>query len=165
MKNSGSGPKYDVSPMPVDLRYASALAAIVRGSFEYGCFVMASTMSQVSDSVGTFRNGSFTAEFGSGMKIMSEAWIGCQPRIELPSLNVPTSSFAMGIVVCCQIPSRSMNLKSTIFAPCFSASFRTSAGVIDVPLLLGGVGLLPEIELELERVFAALARADADGFF
>ena len=25
MKNSGSGPKYDVSPMPVDFRYASAL--------------------------------------------------------------------------------------------------------------------------------------------
>jgi len=33
MKNSGSGPKYEVSPMPVDLRYASALAAMVRGSF------------------------------------------------------------------------------------------------------------------------------------
>ena len=71
--------------MPVDLRYASALAAIVRGSFGYGCLVIASTMSQVSDSVGVVRNGSFTAEFGSGMKIMSDAWIGCQPRIELPS--------------------------------------------------------------------------------
>ena len=71
--------------MPVDLRYASAFAAIVRGSREYGCFVIASTMSQMSDSVGVERNGSMTAVSGSGMKIMSEAWIGCQPRIELPS--------------------------------------------------------------------------------
>ena len=73
MKNSGSGPKYEVSPMPVDLRYASALPAMVRGSFGYGCLVIASTMSQVSYSVGVARNGSITAEFGSGMKIMSEA--------------------------------------------------------------------------------------------
>ena len=82
-----------------------------------------------------------TAEFGSGMKIMSEALIGCQPRIELPSkkkpsLNVPSSSLPIGIVVCCQMPGRSMNLKSTILAPFFSANFRTSAGVMDVPLLL-----------------------------
>jgi len=47
--------------------------------------VIASTMSQVSDSVGSLKNGSITAVVGSGMKIMSEAWIGCQPRIELPS--------------------------------------------------------------------------------
>ena len=53
MKNSGSGPKYDVSPMPVDFRYFSALAAMVRGSLLYGCLVTASTMSQVSDSVGS----------------------------------------------------------------------------------------------------------------
>ena len=59
--------------MPVDFRYASALAAIVRGSFGYGCLVIASTMSQVSDSVGVVRNGSITALSGSGMKIMSEA--------------------------------------------------------------------------------------------
>ena len=32
MKNSGSGPKYAVSPMPVDFRYASARFAIERGS-------------------------------------------------------------------------------------------------------------------------------------
>ena len=57
----------------------------MRGSREYGCLVIASTMSQVSDSVGTLMKGSMTAEPASGMKIMSEAWIGCQPRIELPS--------------------------------------------------------------------------------
>ena len=53
MKNSGSGPKYDVSPMPVDFKYFSALAAMVRGSLLYGWWVTASTMSQVSDSVGS----------------------------------------------------------------------------------------------------------------
>ena len=44
---------------------------------------------------------------------------------------------AIGIVVCCQMPRKSMNLKSTILAPFFSANFRTSAGVMDVPLLRG----------------------------
>ena len=32
MKNSGSGPKYAVSPSPEDLRYASARLASERGS-------------------------------------------------------------------------------------------------------------------------------------
>ena len=32
MKNSGSGPKYAMSPRPVDFRYASARLAIERGS-------------------------------------------------------------------------------------------------------------------------------------
>src|SRR5215831_10319440 len=102
MKNSGSGPKYDVSPMPVDLRYFSALAAMVRGSREYGCLVMSSTMSQVSDSVGSAKNGSIAALAGSGMKIMSEAWMGCHPRTELPSkkypsLNTSACSLEMGM--------------------------------------------------------------------
>src|SRR6476659_10221897 len=64
-----------------------------------------------------------------------------------------------------------MNLKSTIFAPLFSASFRTSAGVMDVPLLRCCVVGLLEIELAfadagaLERVFGAFAGPDADRFF
>src|SRR4029079_15480060 len=66
------------------------------------------------------------------------------------------------------MPSRSMNLKSTIFAPLFSASFRTSAGVMDVPLLrCFVVGLLePESDAAalLERVLCAFAGPDADGF-
>ena len=52
MKNSGSGPKYDVSPMPVDFRYASALRGDVARVAAYGCLVIGSTMSQMSDSVG-----------------------------------------------------------------------------------------------------------------
>ena len=32
MKNSGSGPKYATSPMPVDFKYASARLASERGS-------------------------------------------------------------------------------------------------------------------------------------
>src|ERR1044072_8358253 len=65
------------------------------------------------------------------------------------------------------MPRRSMHLKSTIFAPCFSASFRTSAGVMDVPLLRCCVVGLLESELDadaLERVFCAFASPDADGF-
>src|SRR5262245_9806697 len=68
------------------------------------------------------------------------------------------------------MPSRSMNLKSTILAPCFSASFRTSAGVMDVPLLRCCVVGLLEAELEfddvpaLEGVLGALAGPDADRF-
>jgi hypothetical protein len=34
MKNSASGPKYAVSAMPVDFRYASAFRAMLRGSRE-----------------------------------------------------------------------------------------------------------------------------------
>src|SRR3954471_17373938 len=110
MKNSGSGPKYEVSPRPVDFRYFSALAAMVRGSREYGWRVTASMMSQHNDRVGSSMNGSIMADSGSGRKIMSDALIGCHPRIELPSkkkpsLNDSSFSLATGIVVCCQIPS------------------------------------------------------------
>ena len=68
--------------MPVDLRYFSALMAMLRGSREYGSLVIGSTMLQMSDSVGSAMNGSITAVLGSGMTSMSEAWMACQPRIE-----------------------------------------------------------------------------------
>ena len=40
MKNSASGPQYDVVAMPVVFRYSSALNAMNRGSREYGSRVM-----------------------------------------------------------------------------------------------------------------------------
>src|SRR6266545_7441908 len=54
----------------------------------------------------------------------------------------------MGYVMCCQTPGKSENLQSIIFAPCFSAYFRTSLGVMSSP--------------KLDGVFALLARPDAD---
>src|ERR671937_2784740 len=107
MKNSGSGPKYATSPMPVDLRYFSALIAMLRGSREYGSFVIGSTMLQMIDSVGSAMNGSMTAVSGSGITSMSEALMACQPRIDdpsnpSPSSNTPSVSSASGIEKCCQ---------------------------------------------------------------
>ena len=58
MKNSGSGPKKAVSPMPVPLRYFSAFMAMLRGSREYGSLVIGSTTLQMSESVGSAMNGS-----------------------------------------------------------------------------------------------------------
>src|SRR6478672_3146982 len=128
--------------MPVDFRYFSALRMMLRGSREYGSLVIGSYTLQISDSVGYCVNGSIFAVVGSGMSSMSEALIGCQPRIDEPSSPKPSSnesSLSCGIVtvVCCQIPGRSMNFRSTNFAPCFSANLRTSLGVMRG--LLGGV--------------------------
>ena len=56
---------------------------MLRGSREYASLVIGSTMLQISDSVGILaQNGSITAVAGSGMMSMSEALIGCQPRID-----------------------------------------------------------------------------------
>src|SRR5204863_8550835 len=98
----------------------------------------ATTTSQHTDRVCNFMKESSIDDSGSGRKIMSEALIRCQPLIELPSKKKPSlydSSFtlAIGIVVCCQIPSRSTNLKSTILAPFFSAYLTASAAVMTSP--------------------------------
>src|SRR5574342_1081933 len=134
MKSSGSGPKKAVSPMPVDLRYFSALMAMLRGSREYGSFVIGSTMLQMSDSVGSAMNGSMTAVSASGTTSMSEAWIACQPRIEEPSNPRPPSktaslSSSMGTVKCCQMPRKSLNLRSTNSAFFSLMRSRTCFGV------------------------------------
>src|SRR5512134_761010 len=73
MKNSGSGPKYAVSPRPVDFRYASAFFAIERGSRLYGFMSEGSITSQLMLRTGSSVNGSMRAETGSGMSSMSEA--------------------------------------------------------------------------------------------
>src|SRR5215471_7377668 len=85
MKNSGSGPKYAVSPMPVDLRYASARLASERGSRSYPLPSIGSITSQVMFSVVSSVNGSILAESASGESSMSEASIPFQPAIEEPS--------------------------------------------------------------------------------
>src|SRR5438270_10141866 len=121
--------------MPVDFRYFCALPMMLRGSREYGSLVMGSKMLQINDKVGYCVNGSIFAVVGSGTSSMSEALIGCQPRIDEPSRPKPSSnesslSCGMVTVVCCQMPGRSMNFRSTNFAPCFSANLRTSLAVM-----------------------------------
>src|SRR5882762_4200620 len=91
MKNSASGPKYAVSAMPVDLRYATARFARLRGSRVYGSCVIGSTTSHRIASVGVFRNGSSTAVVGSGRINMSDELIVRQPATELPSKPKPSS--------------------------------------------------------------------------
>ena len=121
--------------MPVDLRYFSALMAMLRGSREYGSLVMGSTMLQMSDSVGSDMNGSITAVSASGMTSMSEAWIACQPRIDDPSNPRPSSNTAslsssIGMVKCCQMPRKSLNFRSTNCALFCLARSRACFGVI-----------------------------------
>src|SRR3954454_1814544 len=109
-------------------------------------------MSQHTDSVGSSMKGSIIADSGSGRKIMSDALMGCQPRIELPSKKKPSlkdsaCNLPIGMVVCCQIPSRSTNLKSTILAPFFSAYFTASAAVMTSP----SVGFQPAVRKFLKH--------------
>src|SRR6185369_17452556 len=67
MKNSGSGPKYAVSPIPLDFRYASARLAIDRGSRSYPLPSAGSITSQVMLRVTSSEKGSRRAESGSGI--------------------------------------------------------------------------------------------------
>src|SRR5215813_4589804 len=88
---------------------------------------------------------------------MSLALIGCQPRTLDPSKAIPSSNSASfkrvaGIVVCCQIPGKSMNLRSTNLTSFFCASSRTSFAFI----WTGSCS---------NRVLAALPGADAHGLF
>ena len=52
---------------------------------------------------------------------MSDSAMLCQPRIEepskpSPSSNADSSKAVIGSVTCCQVPSRSQNFRSTIWA-------------------------------------------------
>src|SRR5262245_49749951 len=64
----------------------------------------------------------------------------------------------MGIVTCCHTPGKSMNLKSTILAPCFLASSRTSLGVMPCTLLC----VYMILTRRSDGVLAALTGTDAN---
>ena len=92
-------------------------------------------MLPMTDSVSAAQKGSITTVVGSGMTSMSEALIGCQPRIELPSKPLPSSKIfssnsLIGMVKCCQVPRKSRNLKSTQTALFSFANLTASLGVI-----------------------------------
>src|ERR1700693_743054 len=113
-------------------------------------------MLQIKESVASFMNGSRMPVSASGTTSMSLAWIGIHPRIDEPSKPRPSSntssvSSASGMVKCCQRPRKSMNLRSTITAFLSRAYPMTS-----FPL---GIRVISSWS---ERVFAALAGADAD---
>ena len=78
-------------------------------------------------------NGSITAVDESGISSMSLSLMGWKPRMDEPSKPTPSSkldssSLSKGMLVCCHLPGRSMNLRSTITAPFFLPSSRASLG-------------------------------------
>ena len=72
------------------------------------------------------------AVVASGISSMSDSWISWKPRIEEPSNPSPlskssASSAASGRLMCCQVPGRSTNLRSTISTPRSVANSMTSS--------------------------------------
>ena len=77
------------------------------------------------------KNGSITAVEGSGMRSMSLSLMSfhiliLDPSNPRPSLNTPASISDTGKEVCCQVPNKSQNLKSTISIFLDLISFSTS---------------------------------------
>ena len=124
--------------MPVERRYSSARRATRRGSFAYGSRVSGSRISQTSESVGASVAGSRIAVSACGRSSMSDSEMPCQPRIEepskpRPSVNADSSSARTGSVMCCHVPSRSQNFRSTIAAlvsPAQSIASRGAGAVV-----------------------------------
>src|SRR5450759_3559276 len=92
----------------------------------------------MSESVGAAVKGSRIAVDGSGTSSMSDLSIACQPLIEepskpSPSANADSSKALSGSETCCQRPSRSTNLRSTILVSTPSANSSASFGAAEVP--------------------------------
>jgi hypothetical protein len=92
--------------------------------------------------VGIRMYGSIRAVSAIGIISMSDSLIAWNPRIDEPSNPTPSSKMssstsAIDLDVCCQVPRRSENRKSTIWTPASLAICITSAGVfaIGAPLL------------------------------
>src|SRR5579859_2098538 len=135
MKNSASGPKNTVSPMPMALTRPAAFLQIERGSRVYGSPVSGSSVSQTSTSVVSAKNGSMQALSGSGISCMSDSWIAFQPAIEepsnmMPSANVSSSIVVMSQVTCCHLPRGSVKRKSTYLTSLSLIIFMTFFGVV-----------------------------------
>src|SRR5947208_15943115 len=100
---------------------------------------MGSTIVQMSESVGSALKMSIQALFGSGITSMSDALVTFQPRMlgpSKPSTSVKRSSlYSVSVVVeCCQVPGRSVNLKSTSFTPWSLMILLTSDGVLSLAI-------------------------------
>src|ERR1043166_10202284 len=99
MKNSASGPKKVVSPMPEVFTNASARLAQERVSRVYALPVIGSSTSQNTATVGWAKNGSTTAVSGSGIRIMSDSLMAFQPAIDEPSNMMPFSQASASMVL------------------------------------------------------------------
>src|SRR5579871_1497374 len=170
-KNSASGPKKTVSPTPIDFTIASAFLAMPRGSRLYGSPVVGSSTSQTSTRVVSAKNGSMQAEFGSGIRHMSDSLIAFQPAIDepsniWPSENVSSSIMPMSKVKCCHLPRGSVKRKSAYLTSLSLMSFRTSlAVVIDyLPLVSRRSPIGEAAPGSLYRVQSGLSGPDANGF-
>jgi hypothetical protein len=71
---------------------------------------------------------------------MSDSEIPCQPRIDepskpSPSSNADSSNARAGSVMCCHVPSRSQNFRSTIAArvSCAHSSVSRASGSVSPP--------------------------------
>src|SRR5437879_432994 len=96
-------------------------------------------MVQMRLRVGSALKTSIHAVPGSGMTSMSEALITFQPRMLEPSNPSPSakmsSLYSVSVVVkCCQVPGRSVNLKSTSFTPWSLIILLTSDGVLSLAI-------------------------------
>src|SRR6184192_4557749 len=97
-------------------------------------------MGQMSDRVGSALKISIHAVFGSGITSMSDALITFQPRMLDPSKPSPSvkmsSLYSLSVVVkCCQVPGRSVNLKSTSFTSWSLIILLTSDGVLSLAIV------------------------------
>src|SRR5262245_8459084 len=102
-----------------------------RGSRVKSSWVIGSTTSAITLTVGSAKNGSSLAVEASGTASMSDSWMPCHPRIEdpskpTPSTNVPSSHVSIGNEQCCHVPSMSTNFRSTISAPAFFANAKNA---------------------------------------
>src|ERR1700731_2055282 len=75
------------------------------------------------------------AEFGSGIKTMSDSWIAFQPAIEepsniCPSVKVSSSMIEMSKVTCCHLPRGSVKRKSAYLTSLSLMSLRTSFALV-----------------------------------
>ena len=147
MKNSGSGPKKAISPIPEDFRCASARLAIERGSRSYPLPSDGSTTSHCMKMVASSIKGSRLAVEGSGNNNMSEASIPFHPATEEPSNACPSSNLSIskleaGTLTCCSFPRVSVKRRSTNLASFSLIIFKTSSAVLDILFSLVNSSLL-----------------------
>src|SRR5215468_8266323 len=123
------------------------------------------------------------AEFGSGIRHMSDSCIAFQPAIDepsniMPSEKVSSSMTPMSKVTCCHLPRGSVKRKSANLTSLSLTSFRTSLAVVidTVPLVFrryplpslprkrGREGRGKAAPVSLDRIHPGFARPDANGF-
>src|SRR5436305_4754706 len=91
------------------------------------------------------------AVVASGISSMSDSWISWNPRIDEPSKPSPASKSSAsrarsGRLMCCQVPGRSTNLRSTISTPRSVANSRTSPA--EVAPAVAAVCELSDVEVK-----------------